>query len=97
MQINIKVKNELSSKTEVEEAIRDSFKRELEVAKYKLNRYAKICKEFEDKYKTTSAKFFSEFEAGKLNEDDDFFDWYAAMRGVEIWEKKHQILMEISL
>ena len=97
MVLNIKVKNEAFPEADVTEIVRDSFERELEVAKFKLDRYSRVCKTFENKYKMNSDVFLSHFESGKLDEDDDFFDWYAAKRGVEIWTKKYQILSEISI
>lgn len=97
MVFNIKVKNKVFPEADIEETIKDSFDRELEVAKFKINRYSLICKNFEKKYKMSSDEFIAQFESGKLNENDDFFDWYAAKRGVEIWDKKFQILLGISL
>ena len=97
MHINIDIKNKIFPESEVEETIRDSFKRELDVAEFKLDRYKRICKSFEDKYKMTSEEFYLNFEGGKLEEDDDFFDWYSAWRGLEVWNKKYKILTGLSL
>lgn len=92
MVINVQMKNENFIDADIEETIKDSFSREIEIAKFKLQRYSRICKHFEIKYKMTSEEFFYKFENGQLNEDEDFFDWYAAIRAVEIWKKKHTIL-----
>jgi len=92
MVLSIKVKNKVFPESDIKEIVKDSFERELEVAKFKLDRYSRICNSFENKYKMTSDDFISQFEGGKLNEDDDFFDWYAAKQGVEIWNKKYHIL-----
>lgn len=97
MVFSIKVKKEVFPEADIEDTIKDSFNREIEVAKFKLDRYTRICENFEEKYKMTSDEFLFQYEGGKLNEDDDFFDWYAAKRGVEIWNKKYQILLGISL
>jgi hypothetical protein len=32
------------------------------------------------------------FDSGKLGDDDDFFDGYAAKRGLDIWNKKLKII-----
>lgn len=95
MVINIKAKSKDSSENDIRETIRESLERELKVARYKSSRYIKMCTNFEDKYKKTSEEFLSEFENVKLNEDDDFFDWYAAKRGADIWRKTHRILAGI--
>lgn len=54
------------------------------------------CKEFEKKYKMDSELFLSKFDSGELGDDLQWFDWYASIRGKKLWEKKHQILSEIS-
>ena len=54
------------------------------------------CKEFEEKYKMDSELFLSKFDSGELGDDLQWFDWYASIRGKKLWEKKHQILSEIS-
>ena len=33
------------------------------------------------------------FEYGEFGDDEDFFDWYAAKRGLDIWNKKLEILL----
>jgi len=37
----------------------------------------------------------SDFE--EAGDDDDFFDWYAAKRGLDIWNKKLKIISEIDV
>jgi len=54
------------------------------------------CKTFEKKYKMDSELFLKKFDSGELGDDLQWFDWYASIRGKKIWEKKHQILSEIS-
>lgn len=88
--------HETFSTDEIQETIQDSFKRELEIAKFKRDRYTRSCKNYENKYSMTSNDFFSKFESGRLGEDDDYFDWYSAYRAVQIWNRKYQILLELS-
>ncbi|MBC8185238.1 hypothetical protein H8E88_29445 [candidate division KSB1 bacterium] len=97
MVINIKVKNSNFSEHVIEETIKGSLDREFENAKFKIDRYSKICDSFQKKYEMTSENFFNKFEKGMLTEDDDFFDWYAAKRGLEIWNEKYHVLLGISL
>lgn len=97
MEVHIKIKSNIFSKIDIEETLKSSFERELKVAKFKLDRYSQICKHFEEKYEMTSEEFMRRFEGGKLDENDDFFDWYAAKKGTEIWGKKYQILTGVSL
>jgi hypothetical protein len=45
----------------------------------------------------TSAKFMEQFEAGKLGDEQEFFDWYAAVRGLNLWRERYEILSEVSV
>jgi hypothetical protein len=55
------------------------------VVKYKIKKYSDICENFEKKYEMDSDIFMEKFDSGKLGDDDDFFEWYAAKRGLDIW------------
>jgi hypothetical protein len=37
------------------------------------------------------------FDSGELEDDDDFFDWYAAKTGLDIWNKKLKITLGIQI
>jgi hypothetical protein len=54
------------------------------------------CNEFEKKYKMDSEIFLNKFDSGELGDDLQWFDWYASIRGKNLWGKKYQILSEIS-
>ncbi len=41
--------------------------------------------------------FMEKFEAGKLEDDSEFFDWYAAKRGLDIWNKRLKIISSIDV
>jgi hypothetical protein len=89
MVININFKDQDFTTAEIEDTIKDSFNKEIQFAKIKLDRYSRICKNFETKHEMTTEEFLSKFEGGQLSEDDDYFDWYAAKRGVDEWSKKY--------
>ncbi len=55
-----------------------------------------MCLQFENKYGFNSDVFIAGFEDGKLDDDTDFFDWFAAKRGFEYWKKKYQVLPELN-
>jgi hypothetical protein len=44
-----------------------------------------------------SDHFMEKFDSGDLGDDDDFFDWYAAKRGLDIWDKKLKIISSIDV
>ena len=80
---------------EVSDVITSALKRDVDIASYKKNRYQEICHRFEKKYGMPSDDFMVKFESGKLDDRDDYFDWYAAKKGLDIWDKKIRILTSI--
>ena len=53
--------------------------------------------EFKDGGFVSQEDFMEKFESGLLDDRDDFFDWYAAKKGFNSWDKKLEILLGISL
>ena len=45
----------------------------------------------------TSAKFAEQFDAGKLGDEQEFFDWYAAARGLNLWRERYELLSGVSV
>lgn len=45
----------------------------------------------------SSEEFLEQFEAGQLGDDKEFFDWYAAARGLKLWQERHEILSGASV
>ena len=66
-------------------------------ARQRSEHYAGICKSFEKKHKMTSEKFLERFDAGKLGDEQEFFDWYAAVRGLNLWKERYEILSGASV
>lgn len=73
---------------EVSDVIRSALAMDERIAKHKKAKYANICKNFETKYGMSSDIFMKKFESGHLDDRDDFFDWYAAKKGLDNWSKK---------
>jgi hypothetical protein len=86
-----------SSPQEASEIIRSALEHEKHLAKYKIDRYSMICDEFEDQYDLISTEFIQKFEAGELIGEDNYFEWYAAKRGLDHWKKKLSLLKGIRL
>lgn len=84
------------SPQEVTEAIRSALEHEKHVARYKVKRYSTICRDFEAKLGLSSAELQTRIEAANINKDSSFFDWYAAKRGLDHWNKRLEILSSIS-
>lgn len=66
-------------------------------AQQRLEHYSAICKSFEKRHKMTSAKFIEKFDAGTLGDEQDYFDWYAAFHGLNLWRERHEILSGVSV
>ncbi|WP_292388261.1 hypothetical protein [Methanosarcina sp. UBA5] len=84
------------SPQEVTEAIRSALEHEKHVARYKIKRYSSICREFETKFGFSSAELQIKLETSCENKESSFFDWYAAKRELDHWNKRLEILSGIS-
>ena len=66
-------------------------------ARQRYDHYAELCRKFEKKHGMTSDEFISKFDTGSLGDGEDFFDWYAAKRGLDIWHERFEILSGVSV
>ena len=82
---------------EVRNVIISAMETDKRIAEYKKAKYMNICEKFEIEYGMDSNIFMEKFDAGQLDDRDDFFDWYAAKRSLDIWMKRLEILTGISL
>lgn len=96
MTLTVDIKGDFTPQ-EVSEVIRAALEQNERVAKYKIKKYSDICENFEKKYEMDSDTFMDKFNSGELGDDDDFFDWYAAKRGLDIWKKKLKIILGIQI
>lgn len=90
------IKGDFTSQ-EVSEVTRAALEQNERVAKYKIKKYSSICENFEKKYGMNSDLFMKKFDSGELGDDDDFFEWYAAKRELDIWNKKLKIILGIQI
>ena len=91
MALTVKIEKDFSLQ-EVSNVIRGALALDERIAQHKKSKYARICKNFETKYKMSSEIFMKQFDSGQLDDRDDFFDWYAAKKGFDTWIKKLDIL-----
>lgn len=96
MTLTVKVETDFPLK-EVSKVIRSALALDERIARHKKSKYLKICTNFETKYKMSSEMFLRKFDSGQLDDRDDFFDWYAAKKGLDSWSKKLDLLSGISL
>ncbi len=96
MPLTVNIKKDFSLQ-EVSNVIRSALALDERIARHKIVKYSSSCKNFETKYGMSSDIFMEKFDSGQLDDRDDFFDWYAAKKGLDTWNKKLEILSGISL
>ena len=74
----------------------EAVEKQMAFSNVRFMKFKNECKEFENEYGMDSKQFISKFESGELGDDLHWFDWYAALRGKKLWEKKCRVLREIS-
>jgi hypothetical protein len=97
MDIALKVQNSKFQQTEIQETVAYALRTEAEQARLRRDYFADLCNKFENQYNLTSDEFIRRFEQGELGDESDMFDWYAAKRGLDLWERRYRILTEVLL
>lgn len=97
MNLSLKTDNSQYEKGSVRNAVSFALNSAAAQARQRYEHYSRICKAFEKKHKLTSAKFMEKFDAGALGDEQEFFDWYAAMRGLNLWRERYEILSGVSV
>ena len=97
MNLSVRTKSSRYEKGNIRNALSFALNSAALNARQRLGHYTGICKQFEKKHKMTSAKFMERFEAGKLGDEQEFFDWYAAVRGLMLWRERYEILSGVSV
>ena len=82
---------------DVRAALRAALSREAILARTRRNAYERTCKEFEARFNIASDQFLMDFEAGTLGDDLEYFDWYAAKRGLDLWDRRTEILSGVAV
>lgn len=97
MNLSVRTKSSRYEKGTIRDAVSFALNSAASNARQRFEHYAGICKKFEKKHKMTSLKFMDHFEAGKLGDEREFFDWYAAVRGLMLWRERYEILSGVSV
>jgi hypothetical protein len=82
---------------EVSSIIKSALIRDAHIASYKKKKYRGVCERFEKKYNMSSDEFMDKWESGKLDDRDDYYDWFAAKKGLDIWDKRLRILAGVNI
>jgi len=97
MNLALKTDNSQYEKGNIRSAVSFALNSAASQARQRYEHYSGICKTFEKKHKLTSAKFLEKFDAGDLGDKQEFFDWYAAVRGLNLWRERYEILSGVSV
>jgi hypothetical protein len=81
---------------EITQVIAESIASRREFAQRRLAAYETRCAMFEQHYGMSTETFLEQFEAGILGDQPEWFDWYAAAQGKQIWSRKHAILAHLT-
>jgi hypothetical protein len=81
---------------EITGVIAESIASHREFAQRRLTAYTACCTTFELRYGMSTEAFLERFEAGTLGDQPEWFDWYAAAQGKQIWSRKHTILAHLT-
>lgn len=97
MNLSVKTSESRYKKGSIRNAVSFALNSAASHAQQRFEHYSTVCKNFEKKYKMTSAKFIEKFEAGTLGDEQEYFDWYAAVRGLNLWRERYEILSRVSV
>jgi hypothetical protein len=97
--MTLALKTDLSGykKGEIRNAVSYALTSSAAHARQRYEYYARLCSEFEQRFKISSDEFGQKFDSGILGDDQEYFDWYAAKRGMEIWRTRRDILSGVSV
>ncbi|MCX6027979.1 MAG: hypothetical protein NT169_01600 [Chloroflexi bacterium] len=82
---------------EVRNVVGNALRHETDLARARLTSFERACRTFEKQYRISSDDFMRQFESGALGDEATYFDWYAAKRGLDVWERKLHILAGVSV
>jgi hypothetical protein len=83
------------SSAEVRKVLSDALFQEAKLAETRRSYFGRLCQTYEQQHHMTSDNFLQQFESGELGDDAVYFDWYAAKRGLDLWQHRFHILSEV--
>ena len=82
---------------EVRKVLDSALRHEADLANARRTYFERACRAFEQQYQMSSEEFMQQFESGALGDDAVYFDWYAAKRGLDLWERRFRILSGVKV
>lgn len=78
------------------EAVSSTLRKGINEGEYLLKRFRKKLREFEEKYNMETETFTKKFEAGALDDREEFFEWKSINESVKHWEQKIRELKKVT-
>jgi hypothetical protein len=97
MEITLGTEQTVFDPNDVRIVLRAALNNEMILARARRNAYERTCQEFEGRFQITSDRFLEDFEAGHLGDDLEYFDWYAAKRAFDLWDRRARILAGVTV
>ena len=82
---------------EVRKVLSSALRREVDLANARHSYFERACRTFEQQHQMSSEEFMQQFESGALGDEAIYFDWYAAKRGLDLWERRFRILSGVEV
>lgn len=82
---------------EVRRVLSNALRHEADLAAARRTYFEHACRAFEQQHQMSSEEFMRQFESGALGDDAEYFDWYAAKRGLDLWERRFNILSGVEV
>lgn len=73
---------------------KNSLKREYTLYTNAIAFYKKAIRELERKHRLSTRVFLKRFESGKLDDNADYFDWYAFAKLLSQWQQAQSAIRE---
>lgn len=97
MNISVKVQANGFAEEEVAEIVAEALRAQTGQAGARRDYFLAECQRFEETYHMSSDEFMQRFESGELGDDEQWFDWFAAKRGFDNWDRQYQILTKVTV
>ncbi len=88
---------EIVDQDKARKVLDEALHHEAELAAARHAYFQRTCLAFEQQYNLSSDAFLQQFESGALGDAEAYFDWYAAKRGLDLWERRLYILSGVTI
>ena len=77
------------------EVLCSAMEREIRMLQVKLAGFEREMRGFESRHALSSSEFYKKFEGGELGDDEEYFNWWAAVHACEGVKTRIETLREL--